>query len=67
MTKEQFLDWKNHPVTQEIQAEIRFLINEGRDMLEGSAGSDSYRDAKVSGKLEGLRTILEIDFVEEAE
>lgn len=62
--KSEFVEWKNHPVTQIIFEEIAKLIEEGKDELAASAGHDSGADRERVGKLSGLRALLEIEFSE---
>ena len=60
MTKEEFQNWKESALTQEILQHIRELIEEGKEELADVAGSDPIRDRYVVGKIRGLREILEI-------
>lgn len=62
MTRDEFVDWKNSLVTQEIFGEIEKLIKDGRDELEATAGINSIQDAKNVGKIKALRDILDISF-----
>ena len=62
MTKEQFLDWKQHPATKVIFDVFLARIDQGRDELEASAGFDSISDAKKSGKLAAYRDIVSITY-----
>lgn len=60
MTKDEFQNWKESAITQEILQHILQLIEEGKEELADMAGSDPIRDRYVVGKIRGLREILEI-------
>lgn len=64
MTKEDFLEWRQHPVTLRIFDEIEDMIREGMRELSYSAGQDPGSDRQKVGKLDGLRALVGINFYE---
>ena len=60
MTKDEFQNWRESAITQEILQYIHNLIEEGKEELADMAGSDPIRDRYVVGKIKGLREILDI-------
>ena len=68
ITSEQFQEWKTHPVTKEIFAELNNLKNELANQL--SIGNTIGYDAqsthgmtnKIVGQIEGLNQLLNISF-----
>lgn len=67
MTHDEFIFWKNSPVTQEVFLTIRELIQDAKDDLAYNAGVDPVYDRKVVGKILGLETILDMKFESEGE
>ena len=59
IAKEEYSDWKMHPVTKQLYEDMSLRINEFRDMLETSAGLDSIEDSTIRGVLAGFREVLE--------
>lgn len=64
MTKEDFLEWKQHPVTRRVFEEIQNMIGQGTEELSFSAGQDPGSDRQKVGKLDGLRALVGISFYE---
>lgn len=64
MTKTDFIDWKANPVTKTVFAEIEKLVQEGSETLSSSAGIDPLQDRAIVGKINGLRSLLEISFAD---
>lgn len=62
MTQDEFISWRNDPVTTAVFMEIRELISDGKDELALVAGENPISDAKRVGKLLGLQSILDIAF-----
>lgn len=62
ITKEDFIDWKAHPVTKQVFAEIRESIAAGKDEIAASAGINSLLDRERVGKLAGLTALLDIQY-----
>lgn len=62
VTKEQWIDWKRHPVTQYFLSAIndkREMIKEG--IAEGQAGLNINRDI---GRAQGLKDVIRYALVE---
>jgi hypothetical protein len=68
MTKSEFVDWKGHPVTQEIFRQLQRRIVDLQDMLGESAGVDPRQDAVYVGAIKAYKDLITIDYdVEEEE
>ena len=65
MTKSEFLDWQSHPTTKEIFVQLVDSISEKRDLISRSAGIDPSLDRYRAGYVDGMETLLKIDFEEE--
>lgn len=64
MNKADFIDWKANPVTKTVFAEIEKLVAEGTETLSTAAGLDPLQDRAIVGKINGLRSLLEISFAD---
>ncbi len=71
MEKEQFQEWKSHPVTIEIFKEIlktkhvlETYLSHGLTLAK-SAEETQSKTAKVVGNIEGLNQLLNISYQEE--
>lgn len=64
MTKEDFNDWKRHPITISIFAHLESLIQEGKDELALQAGSVPFLDARKGGKIAAFQDVLDMSFSE---
>lgn len=63
-TKQDFLDWKKHPVTEAVFNQIQQLLQIGVDELINTAGIDSGADRERRGKIAGLSAVLDVQFGE---
>ena len=70
ITKEQFGEWKEHPITKEIFKEIEILKKGLLEQL-GTGSTIGYdaaethgRTSKVVGQIDGLNQLLNIDFAD---
>lgn len=59
MTKQDFLDWKRHPVTQSLFTALINRIQEGREELGDTAGIDPLADRFKVGVIRGHQDVLE--------
>jgi hypothetical protein len=59
MTREEFVDWKRHPVTQSLLASIFNRIQEGREELGNTAGLDPHQDRLRVGIIRGHQDVLD--------
>ena len=64
MTKQDFTDWKRHPMTISLFTSIHNRIQEGREELGHTAGLDPQSDRLKVGMLKAYEEIVEIDFEE---
>ena len=64
MTKEDFLDWKKHPVTKAVYDSIQTRIDDLKTELGWTAGIDLRTDAVRSGSIQAFLHVLNIDFEE---
>ena len=62
MTKSDFLDWKSHPITKEVFAQISSNIYGLQVELGGTAGKDAWADTLKVGAIQALSDILDMDF-----
>lgn len=62
MTKQDFADWKRHPVTKEVFSQLRLRIRDIQESLSGSAGIDSLQDRKYVGAIEAYNDLLNIEY-----
>lgn len=61
MTKEEYIDWKNHPITKVFFSEISNLIREGEEELGSSAGLDSLFDRFRVGGIYAYKNVLDME------
>jgi len=66
VTKSDFVDWKHHPVTEEVFRKLQTRIKEVQDLLGTSAGLDPLQDRMYVGAINAYRDILEIEYEEES-
>lgn len=62
MTKSEFVDWKGHPVTQEIFRQLQRRISDLQEMLGESAGVDPRQDAVYVGAIKAYKDLITIEF-----
>lgn len=62
ITKEEFVQWLDNPVTNEIFGEIRSRINDATQELRQVAGLDSGRDRYLCGAITAYEDILDINY-----
>ena len=62
-TKQDFLDWKHHPVTQEVFIKIKALSDELTEKLIVMTGSSGPVEcAETAGSIKAFRELLEINW-----
>jgi hypothetical protein len=64
VTKQDFIDWKRHPVTQIVFSQLEAIVAERKEELAWGAGIDSYKDALKSGSIRGIYELLNIEYEE---
>lgn len=63
MTKEEFFDWKRHPVTQQVMSQLRYRIDTLKDELVGTAISgDSTVSAHKAGAIQAYQDMTLIEY-----
>lgn len=62
MTKEEFVDWKSDSRTKTFFNKIIERVDDLKEALSYSAGSDSATDLKTVGYLQGLRDVLSVTY-----
>jgi hypothetical protein len=65
MTKQDLVEWKEHPITERVFQQIRFEISELREHLGKVAGKDSLQDRYLCGIVHGLDSLLNLEAEEE--
>ena len=65
MTRKDFVEWQSYPVTKLLYSAINQRINDLKDELSYSAGSDPHADSKKAGAIQALRDVLDTDWFEE--
>lgn len=64
ISKAEFYDWKKHPVSQIVLAQVEDRIQELYEMLGESAGQNSIQDSQYVGAIKAYKDILNIDYEE---
>jgi hypothetical protein len=67
VSKSDFDNWKLDPVTKAYFDAINSRIDEAKEILSYSAGSDSLYDKHLVGMLQAFREMLEIKVTEDTE
>jgi len=60
--KNDFTDWKRHPVTQVVFNELSARIQNLYEVLGTSAGLDPLQDREFVGAIKAYKDMLEVDF-----
>lgn len=58
-TKEEFAEWKGHPVTKALFEHMRSLISDSKDTLGSNAGQNPLADRDLVGGISALTDVLE--------
>ena len=61
MTKNDFIDWKRHPVTQVMFAQLGKRIQEIYEILGEQAGLNPLRDRELVGAVKAYQDIINIE------
>lgn len=65
MTKSDFIDWKRHPVTQQVFSQLEARVTEIADQMVSQAGYiDPRMNAYMGGSIAAYKDMLLIDFEE---
>ncbi len=64
MTKEDWLDWKAHPVTKKFFESIHIRREDIKEALINQAGDNDFNDAIMNGYAKALVDVQNTDFEE---
>lgn len=65
MTKEEFVDWKRHPVTEQVFSELRHRVDVlTAEVVEQAAYIPQSEIAEKTGAIKAIRDLLTIEFEE---
>lgn len=67
MTKADFVDWKSHPVTKLVFANLEQNILGLQAELGIAAGIDPRQDAIKVGAIQAFKDVMDIDWFEETQ
>ena len=62
VTREEFLQWKDSPVTKAVMATVEYRIEEAKEILAASAGVEPDADRMCVGMIRAFREVLDISF-----
>lgn len=65
MTKSDFIDWKNSPITKALFRAVNNNISGLKDELSVSAGVDPRSDGLKVGAIQAFYDVLDTDWFEE--
>lgn len=58
-SKDEYLEWRNHPVTEAFLADVIDLMDKDIADLVNYAGEDPSADRKKCGRVEGLKQLAD--------
>lgn len=62
MNKQDFKDWKSHPVTLGVFNQLNFRIQELHEILGESAGRNPGQDREYSGAIKAYKDMINIEY-----
>ena len=62
MSKSEFTDWKQHPVTKQVFLQFQVREQELKDRLAVEAGTDPLSDRYFVGYLAAVRDLYLVDY-----
>ncbi len=62
VTREEFQQWKESPVTKAVFEVIEGRIDDAKEVLAVTAGDDSRNDGILVGMIRAFRELKEIDY-----
>lgn len=62
MTRQEALDWKQHPITQKIFQVLQARIRECEELLGESAGVNPLQDRFYAGVIAAHKDVVRLDF-----
>lgn len=66
MNKQDFADWKRHPVTQVVISQLNGRIADIKDILAMSAGLDPLQDREYVGAIKAYQDLIDVQYEGEA-
>jgi hypothetical protein len=67
LNKQDFVDWKRHPVTQVVFSQLQERVQNLYEMLGSSAGQDPVQDSQFVGGIKAYKDMLDIEYDVEEE
>ncbi len=67
ISKAEFIDWKNHPVTKDVVKQLQQRVEQLYEMLGSSAGINSIQDSQYVGAIKAYKDVIQLDYEEEGE
>jgi hypothetical protein len=64
VTQNDFIDWKRHPVTQQVFSQLLDRVEYETERLIENAGADPTVDAQRAGGIKAYRDVLSISHEE---
>jgi hypothetical protein len=58
-TKDEFAEWKSHPVTKALFSYLGEQVDNAKDILSTSAGSNPLADKELVGAIEAAKDVLD--------
>lgn len=62
MNQQDFIDWKRHPVTQEVFSQLAQRVKYIHEILGESAGSDPAQDRVYVGYIKAYNDMLQAEY-----
>lgn len=62
ITKDEFQQWKESPVTKEVYRVINERIEDAKDILSSVGGEDQLNDRLLVGMIRAFREVQEVSF-----
>lgn len=62
VTKEEFLEWKQSYVTQEVFKVLIDRIEEAKEILSYNAGNSQLDDKYITGMIHAFREVMQVDW-----
>jgi hypothetical protein len=60
ISKQEAADWRHNETTAEVLERIRSSVSEASEILVRVAGNESSADARMSGYIQGLQSVLDL-------
>jgi hypothetical protein len=67
LNKQDFIDWKRHPVTQVVFSQLTQRITDLQEILSDRAGENPVQDREYVGAIKAYRDLLNTEYEEQEE